>query len=249
MAHGPDFAAGRAGRLKDFYDARLAACEQFAGVAFRGPAINSAIHSLLPFRARGDSLFVSFPSPLLAAALGWNRAVAGNFSGWEKARCVPPVVCAVVRADALQVAPEFTISAGISGSGHCNPLAVLGRARDGSSVLGAVHDARGFARHIAAYFSGDGCNHRGHEFSEDGWKIIWTRFRPAQRRTGAFDKKKLPSPKGSSPGHWTVSLPPFNRYVHGGAARLPWDGTIACANREYSVDQVVGPRHPLDRRL
>ena len=49
-----------------------------------GSADHFAVHSLLSLRPGGDSLPVSLLSSLHAAPLGWNRAIARDFSGREK---------------------------------------------------------------------------------------------------------------------------------------------------------------------
>src|SRR5450432_3537570 len=112
MAHVSDFAAGWAGVVKNFHDTRFSTREEFVSSAIFRTAGDFAVHSILSVRSRGDSRPVSLFSSVHAATLGRNRAITCNLSRREKARCVPPLVCQMVRAQTLHMPKKFTISAG-----------------------------------------------------------------------------------------------------------------------------------------
>src|ERR1700688_4693447 len=101
MAYVSDFAAGRAGVVKNFHDTRLSTREKFVSPAVFRSANNFAIHSILSLWTRGDSQSVSLFSSVHAAPLGWNCAITRNLSRREKTRFMPPLVCPLVRGHAL----------------------------------------------------------------------------------------------------------------------------------------------------
>src|SRR6266851_3963026 len=180
MAHVPDFAAGRAGVFKNFHDTRLSTCEELVGPAVFRSAVDFAVRSILPLRPSGNSQSVSLFSSLHAAPLGWLSATTRSLSRREEARRMPPLVCPLVRAQALPVAKKVAISSGIPRSGNRNLNAVLGRTRNHTSILGPVFDARGFARHDAAHFAGCGRRRRCHELSKNGRESVWIQYVAAQ---------------------------------------------------------------------
>src|SRR6202051_3248595 len=189
MAHVSDFAAGRAGVVKNFHDTRLSTCEELVSPAVFRAADDFAVHSILSLRPRGDSQSVFLFSSLHAAPLGWHSAITRNLSQREKIGRVPPLVCQVVRAQALQMDKNFTIPAGISGGGHRHRCAVLGRARNGTFILGPIFDAPGFARYDAAHIAGLGCYRRRHELPKNGRESVWTRYAATEHRSEVFKEK------------------------------------------------------------
>ena len=114
-------------------------------------------------------LFVSFFSSLHAAPVGFleSRNCSAIFPDGRKTRFVLfPGSPGGPRAVTSKWLRQITIPAGLPRSCHCNPFALPGRARNGASILGAVHDARGFARHDAAYPAGRRRHRRCHELSK-----------------------------------------------------------------------------------
>src|ERR1700676_3582863 len=163
-----DSTVERAGVFENFYDARLATCEELICAAVSRAADCFPLYSFLSFWSGGGSRHLSLLSSFHAAPLGWNCAIAGDFPRWQKAGRVPALVCPMVRAFPLQMAERFAIASGIPRSRDRQTSAVLGRARVGTSLLGPVHDAGGFARHDTAYLAGRRSCRSGHEFSENG---------------------------------------------------------------------------------
>src|ERR1700689_971626 len=141
MAPVPDFAPEWPGVVKNFLDAGLSTCEEFLGAAVFRPADDLAVHSILSLRPGSDPQLVYLFSTLHAAPVGWHRAIACHLHGREKIGRVSAVVCAVVRANALQVAQKLPIAIGFRRSGHCNIFSVLDCTRNDTSVLGPLSDA------------------------------------------------------------------------------------------------------------
>ena len=122
-------------------------------------------------------------------------------------------------------------------------FALLGRARDGASVLGPVFDARGFARHDAAHPACRRRHRRRHELPENGRKSVWITIAPRLTcQTEAFQQEELSLPlRACAAGDRTPSFPSLDRHVSGSAARLSRHATVACFR-----NQVVGARYSLD---
>src|SRR5216683_198011 len=241
MAHVPDLAAGCVGVFKNFHDTRLSTCEELVGPAVFRSADDLAVHSILPLRPSGDSRSVSLFSSLHAASLGWHSAITCNLSRREETRRMPPLVCPLVRAQALPMAKRYKISPVIPRSGNRNTCAVLGRAGNGAFILGPVLDARGFARYIAAHIAGCGRDRRRHELSKAGRKGFRTRHVANQRRTEVFAQKKCSHPSGCAARVWTPPFPALDRHLCGGPPRLSRHRAVPC-----SRNQGVGARRPLD---
>src|SRR5580692_3773864 len=215
MAHVPDFVAGRSGVAENFHDSGLSTGAKFLGSALLRLSDEPAVYSFLSVRPRGDSQPLSLFSSLHAAPLGWHRAIACHLSRREKTGRVPSVVCEVDRALALQMVEKITFSAGISGSGHRDLGAVLGRPNNRPSLLGPLSDARGLAWNNAAHISGGGCRYGRHEFSENGGESVWARYGSTERQTDCFQSKNPFDSSECALRFWPAPFSPFDWHISG----------------------------------
>src|ERR1700676_2920229 len=171
-------AAERAGVLEDRHYFRHADSAKRPFTSVPGAAKWSATGGVLPFVPRVDWRAVPLAARLFAALLGGDRSHAGNCREWPASGQELAVDCELAGDELFQMAVGKAFGTGGSGENDLHSLAVLGHSRDNDTVLGAVSDAAGSARHNPARGADSGSNDCGDPFPAFG------RARFSERRAG-----------------------------------------------------------------